>query len=162
MFFGWIKSEVLAMEGSDYLVLFCVMFAFSVILAFISYHAFRRFRFIDGTATSKIRSAAQGLVELKGIGEWMQNDVILSPFSKQRCVWYHCTIEKRRRRQGKQDSWTKISDQRSEHLFRLVDDTGECIIDPDDAHFLVLENGRQRPRDIDPGLRSAERGARRP
>lgn len=135
MFFGWLKSEVLAMQGSDYLVLFLVMSVFSVILAFMSYRAFRRFRFIDATATSKIRSAAQGLVELKGLGEWMPNDFIQSPFSQSRCIWYHCTVDKRRR-SGKRTSWTNISNECSSHLFLLQDDTGECIIDPDDAHVV--------------------------
>lgn len=46
-----------------------------------------------------------------------------------------CTIEKRKR-SGKRTTWTNISDQRSHHLFRLVDDTGDCIIDPDHAHVI--------------------------
>jgi len=90
---------------------------------------------MDGTATSKIRSAAQGHVELKGLGELMQGDSIQSPFSGSRCIWYHCTIDKRQRG-GKRTTWTNITDECSGHLFRLVDDTGECIIDPDQAHVI--------------------------
>ncbi len=123
------------MQGSDYLVLYCAMIAIAGYLAYFAFYAFRRFRFIDATATSKIRSAAQGHVELKGLGEWMPNDVIQSPFSQNRCVWYHCTIDKRQK-SGKRTTWTNIFDQSSDHLFRLVDDTGECIIDPDHAHVI--------------------------
>lgn len=133
--YSWIESEVLAMPGSDYLALSSLLLVVFAYLVYYCYRAFRRFRFVDGTATSRIRSAAQGLVELKGLGEWLPNDSITSPFSSSRCVWYHCTIEKRRR-SGKRTTWTNISDECSDHLFRLVDDTGSCIIDPDHAHVI--------------------------
>ena len=135
--FSWIEYEVLAMSRTDYLVLYLVMAAVFMVLLYYGFYAFRRFRFMTGTATSKIRSAAQGLVELKGLGELMPNDVIVSPFSGERCLWYHCSIDKRRRNHtGKGTTWTNITDEISEHLFRLVDDTGECIIDPDHARVV--------------------------
>lgn len=65
----------------------------------------------------------------------MQDDSICSPFSGSRCVWYHCTIDKKKS-SGKRTTWTSISDQCSSHLFRLVDDTGECIVDPDHAKVI--------------------------
>ena len=133
--FSWIKSEILGMSGTDYLVLSGVLAAGLGFLFYYTYGAFKRFRFMDGTATSKIRSAAQGHVELKGLGEWLPNGSIESPFSNSRCVWYHCTIDKKRR-SGKSTSWVNIEDQCSGHLFRLVDDTGDCVIDPDDAHVI--------------------------
>jgi len=133
--YSWLESEILALSGSDYLALYTVMVALFGYLVYFCYGAFKRFRFVDGTATSKIRSAAQGHVELKGLGEWLPGDSINSPFSESRCVWYHCTIDKKQR-SGKRTTWTSISDECSGHLFRLVDDTGACIIDPDDAHVI--------------------------
>jgi hypothetical protein len=65
----------------------------------------------------------------------MSGDSIVSPFSKSRCVWYHCTIEKRKK-SGKRSSWSNISDECSDTLFRLVDDTGWCIVDPDHAQVI--------------------------
>ena len=62
--------------------------------------------------------------------------MITSPFSNSRCIWYHCTIDKRQR-SGKHTSWTNISDDCSGHLFRLVDDTGWCVVDPDHAHVIA-------------------------
>ena len=132
---SWIEFEILDMSGTDYLVLFGILTAGFAFLLYYSYFAFRRFRFVDGTATSKIRSAAQGHVELKGLGEWLPNGAIVSPFSNSRCIWYHCTIDKKKRC-GKRSTWTNISDDRSSHLFQLVDETGECIIDPDNAHVI--------------------------
>lgn len=135
--FSWFEYEILGMSGTDYLVLYLVMTAFSLVLGFYSFYAFRRFRFVTATARSKIRSAAQGLVEFKGLGEFIQDDVLVSPFSGERCLWYHCSMDKRnRKRNDKSASWTNISDEISEHLFRLVDDTGECYIDPDHARVI--------------------------
>ena len=133
--FAWLKTEILGMSGNDYLVLSLVTLGALLYLLYLSYRAFKRFRFMHATATSKIRSAAQGMVELKGLAELMQGDTIVSPFSGSRCIWYHCTIEKKQRR-GKRSTWTNISDECSHHLFRLVDDTGECFIDPDHAHVV--------------------------
>lgn len=133
--FAWLEHEILGMTGIDYLVLLGVLVSVFVYLVVFSFGAFKRYRFMDGTATSKIRSAAQGHVELKGQGEWMPNDTIQSPFSDSRCIWYHCTIDKKGRR-GKRSGWTNISDHRSSHLFNLVDETGTCIIDPSDAHVI--------------------------
>ncbi len=119
----------------EYLVLLGVLVAGLAYLVYYSFSVIKRYRFMDGTATSWIRSAAQGHVELKGLGEWMPNGEIHSPFSKRRCLWFHCTIEKKHR-SGRRTTWTNISDERSQHLFRLVDDTGDCIVDPDNAHVI--------------------------
>ena len=70
------------------------------------------------------------------MAEWLPGDSINSPFSNSRCVWYHCTVD-RRERHGKRTSWTNITDERSSHLFRLVDETGWCIVDPDHAHVIA-------------------------
>jgi len=133
---NWLENEILGMSHTDYLVMLAVLASGCFYLVYCSFRALRRFRYVDGTATSKIRAAAQGLVELKGLGEWLPGDSITSPFSKSRCVWYHCTIDKRQR-SGSRSSWTSISDECSGHLFRLVDDTGWCVIDPDHAHVIA-------------------------
>ncbi len=133
--FPWFEFEILEMPSMEYLVLLGVLAVGFAYLIYYSYGILKRYRFMDGTATSKVRSAAQGHVELKGLGEWMINDVIHSPFSNRRCLWYHCTIDKKRHT-GKRTTWTNISDERSSDLFRLVDNTGDCIIDPDHAHVV--------------------------
>lgn len=115
--------------------MYLVLAAALLFLLYYAYGAFSRYRFMDATATSRIRSAAQGHVELKGLGEFLPGDTITSPFSGRRCVWYHCTVDKRQRR-GKRTTWTNISDECSSHLFRLVDETGDCVIDPDDAYVV--------------------------
>ena len=133
--FSWLEDEIRGIPGIDYLVLYGILLAGFVFLLYYSFFAFRRFRVVGGSATSKIRSAAQGHVELKGLADLMQNDTIHSPLSGSRCVWYHCSIDKKTH-SGKRTTWTNISDECSSHLFRLVDDSGECIIDPDHAHVI--------------------------
>ena len=133
--FSWLEFEILELPRMEYLVILGVLIAVFSYLVYYSFSVIKRFRFMDGTATSRIRSAAQGHVELKGLGEWMPNGEINSPFSKRRCLWYHCTIDKKNR-SGKRTTWTNISDERSSHLFLLVDDTGDCIVDPDDARVI--------------------------
>jgi len=132
---SWLEVKIQTMPASDYQTLFAVFAIMIPVLLYLSYMAFKRFRFMDATATSLIRSAAQGHVELKGLAEWMPNGAIVSPFSNSRCVWYHCTIDKRST-SGKRTTWTNVSEQTSEALFRLQDDTGHCIVDPEKAHVV--------------------------
>ncbi len=133
--YSWLEQELEGLSAQDYVALVGVMlFVFAALLVF-AYGSFKRYRSMDATATSKIRSAAQGYVELKGLAELLPSDVIVSPFSNSRCVWYHCTID-RQHRSGKRTTWSNILDLCSEHLFRIVDETGDCIVDPDYAHVV--------------------------
>lgn len=120
-------------------MLLVLMTALCVYLLYRTYAAYRRYRFMSGTATSRIRSASQGYVELKGRGEFMPGDEMLSPFSGSRCLWYQCTLD-RKQKQGKRTTWTNISDEISDSLFHLVDDTGVCVIDPESAHVIAELN----------------------
>ncbi|MGI9319411.1 MAG: GIDE domain-containing protein [bacterium] len=133
--FSWLEYEILGLPRIEYLIILGLLIAVFAFLIYYSFRVVKRYRIMDGTPTSRIRSAAQGHVELKGLGEWMPNGEIHSPFSKRRCLWYHCSIDKRHR-SGKRTTWTNISDERSSHIFRLVDDTGDCIVDPDDAQVI--------------------------
>ncbi len=92
-------------------------------------------RLIEDTPTSRVRSAAQGYVELAGIGQKMPGETIFAPLSLQPCTWWSFVIEKRVQ-SGKRRRWKVISHQTSTHLFHLKDETGLCIIDPDGAEVL--------------------------
>ena len=131
----WIETELNKLGLDDYTFLLVVMIGLCIGLLYFSYTSYQKFRFIHGTATSKIRSASQGYVELKGLGEWMPGDEMHSLFSQKRCLWYHCTIEKKEGT-GKRISWTNILNQTSDHIFHLVDETGCCVIDPEGAHVI--------------------------
>lgn len=98
-------------------------------------------RLIENTPTAKIRSAVQGYVELNGQTRLMHGPVIVSPLSGKACVWYRYKIEEKsehRQADGKSVSyWRVIKQTTSGELFLLEDDTGRCVIDPDDADVIV-------------------------
>lgn len=101
------------------------------------YFAFRnlaRARIIEDTPTSRIRSAPQGYVELSGEAAAMPGEPILSPLTKTPCCWFRYKIE----RKGDK-GWNRVKSGQSDGLFLLRDETGECIIDPDDAEVSPKE-----------------------
>jgi len=103
------------------------------IFAFINVH---RKRIIEDTPTSKIRSAAQGYLELVGHGYLMEGQPIVSPLTGATCTWYEFKVEERRQ-SGKKSEWVTVRKGISDELFLIKDETGQCIIDPEGAHVTV-------------------------
>lgn len=102
----------------------------------LSFQALRHTRIMEDTATSKIRSAAQGYIELEGQARVMPGDPVVAPLSDTVCAWYSYKIEERSptsisRRD--QNIWHTVQSGTSDAIFHLEDDTGLCIIDPDSA-----------------------------
>lgn len=93
-----------------------------------------RKRVIEDIPTSRIRSAAQGYVELVGRCALMAGPPVLGPLTGSRCVWYEYSIHEHRG-SGKDSRWVSIESGRSSDLFLIVDDTGHCVIDPDGARI---------------------------
>lgn len=90
----------------------------------------RLLRLIADTPTARIRSAPQGFVQFEGATDWLPGPTIVAPLTRLPCVWYRYRVESRgtgdRRR-------TLVAKGQSDDLFRLKDDTGECVVDPDGA-----------------------------
>ena len=53
----------------------------------------QRARWIEDTPTSRIRSAAQGLVELNGMLDAGGHEPLRSPLSNKPCLWYRFRVE---------------------------------------------------------------------
>lgn len=102
---------------------------------------FHQARLIENTPTAKIRSAVQGYVELNGQALLMDGPVIVSPLSGKACVWYRYKIEEKvERHEANRKSisnWQVVKQETSGELFLLEDETGRCVIDPDDADVVV-------------------------
>lgn len=96
---------------------------------------FLRMRVLENVPTSKIRSAAQGYLELSGQGDLLEGPAIIAPLTGTTCTWYSYLIQERRR-SGRNDRWTTIEKGTSDELFLLVDETGKCVIDPDGADII--------------------------
>jgi hypothetical protein len=131
----WLQQYIQGLSSAEYqlhLLLLCVFIGFFI---YKIHKTYQRFRFIGDTPTSKIASAAQGYVELKGLGELIPGPEIASPFSQQRCLWYQCIVEKRKRIKN-HSVWVEESNQISDHLFHLQDESGSCVVIPDGAHVI--------------------------
>ncbi len=88
----------------------------------------RRARIIEDTPTSRIRSAAQGYVELAGRGELMEGAPIVAPLTGKTCTWYRYKVEKTGDRHSR-----VVESGVSDELFVLQGQTGRCVIDPEGA-----------------------------
>lgn len=96
----------------------------------------RRARAIAQIPTSRIASAAQGYVEVVGRGSVSADNLITSPMSGVRCIWY------RYRLYGKDDAnnkWNEIDEGVSSATFEIHDGSGPCRIDPDYAEVVGAE-----------------------
>jgi len=108
-------------------------------LAFRSLHVAR---LVEDTPTSRIRSAAQGYVELAGRCRPLDGARNLAPLTQRPCVWWRYRVQ---RRSGSASSgkarakWHTVSSGRSEQPFLLDDGTGECIVQPSGAEVLAAE-----------------------
>ena len=92
----------------------------------------QRARLIEDTPTSRLRSAAQGYVQVEGNARWMPGPEIISPLSRRPCVWWRYSVEEWV--EGGRDSyWATLEEGTSSDLFLLVDTTGQCIVDPEGA-----------------------------
>lgn len=95
--------------------------------------ALKRLRAVRDTPTSKIASAAQGYVELAGQGQTFGEPPLLSKLSLLPCLWYRYKIEKR----TSENKWETIDSGESNDSFMLRDDTGLCIVDPEQAEIIT-------------------------
>lgn len=107
----------------------------------------QRARLIENTPTSRIRSAAQGYVELQGHSRLMPGPEIRAPLSGERCCWWDFRVEQKQReyRNGSaRTEWKVIERGTSDELFLLADGTGECVIDPVGARVIPSVSRRWR------------------
>lgn len=93
-------------------------------------------RHLLDTPTSRIRSAAQGYVELAGVLR-THSDVppLMAPLTAKPCLWWRYRIEEYQSG-GKRSSWRVVEKGCSEGLLRLSDASGDCLIDPRGAEVL--------------------------
>jgi hypothetical protein len=110
-----------------------------------SFMFLRHARLIEDTPTSRVRSAAQGYVELEGQTREMEGLPIVCPLSGTRCVWWRYRVEEKRTtyRKGKSHTrWVTVSRAVSDDSFLLDDGTGQCIVDPTGARIIPTRRRR--------------------
>ena len=95
----------------------------------VAIKAWARNRAIEDTPTSRVRSAAQGYVELSGRGVLPPDSANIGPLTGKPCTWWRFKIEERRSG-GRSRSWSTLQSGTSDASFLLDDGTGACLIDP--------------------------------
>ncbi len=144
-----IAAQIAAADADSFWIWTGVSLLFGIGAFWGSFATLKKARLIENTPTSRIRSAAQGYVELEGDARLLPGPDILSPLSGQRCCWWQYQVERQETvvRNGKRTSeWHTIESDVSDSLFLLVDQTGECVVDPQGAN-------------VDPSLRRQWRGS---
>jgi hypothetical protein len=110
-------------------------------VAFVfSFIYFRRARVIEDTPTSRVRSAAQGFVELEGWCAVLDGAPIVAPLSGTVCAWFRYKAEEKQSNhfRGRGESrWSTLGSGTSDALFLLVDGPDRCVIDPEGAEVTV-------------------------
>ncbi|MFO1400466.1 MAG: GIDE domain-containing protein [Steroidobacteraceae bacterium] len=105
--------------------------------------AWRRARVIDDTPTSRVRSAAQGYVELAGRASFAA-EAQRAPLSGRPSVWWKYRIEQQRENSRGQNRWVTINSGTSVAPFLLTDDTDVCLVDPSGAEVFPSDESTWR------------------
>jgi hypothetical protein len=100
-------------------------------------------RLIEDTPQSRIRSAAQGYVELSGNGLPLPGTRNLAPLTQRPCVWWRYRVSRRTERssgKSRRETWETVASGTSSIAFLLDDDTGQCVVQPDGAQVVAVES----------------------
>ena len=97
------------------------------------FSSLRRIRRLRDTPTTRIRSAAQGVVELVGQVRPLPGEHLASPMSGAPAVWWDCTVARRDENASGRRRWSSVAQRRSDAAFLLDDGTGACVVQPEGA-----------------------------
>ena len=105
------------------------------VFAFVMWRrSFQNARVMEDTPTSRVRSAAQGFVELAGMQETAMDRPPMAPITGREVTWWSYSIEERKSYRDsnghRKTRWDTLESKTSPHLIRLVDDTGEVVVNP--------------------------------
>jgi hypothetical protein len=89
-------------------------------------------RTITDTPMSRVRSAAQGYVEVSGIARTFEGKANAAPLTLLPSVWWYYRIEQAKDSNDR-DGWRTIRSDTSDANFLLHDDSGHCVVDPQGA-----------------------------
>lgn len=123
-------------NGTKIWMLVLLGFAAGVGMLAWGFKEYKRQSLIANVPTSRIRSLAQGVVELEGTARQPRNQELYAPFSGNECVLYKYKIEEYRQR-GKHSHWETIDSGRSDSYFYLDDGTGQVLVDSTGADIRI-------------------------
>lgn len=115
---------------------------FAVICLYYAFGFLKQARLLEGTPGSKIRSAAQGFVDLSGIAKPLPTHVNRGKLTQIPCAWYRYAIDQwvtNQTESGTEAFWKTLTEEYSKLPFLLNDGTSECVILPEGAEILFNE-----------------------
>jgi len=133
LFFIWISSVIsvpmISKEGGRVFIHGGIfLFLLSAGFFYWSFKALKLKRWMDNMPTSRARSVALGMVEIKGFCERMYN--LVTPMTQLPCVYFRLKKYKLMGPSGRQ-TWKLTDEKESGDIpFILRDETGRVVIDP--------------------------------
>jgi len=124
-----ITSNIQLMGQGGFALLALVLTALTGVGFFLWKKSFQHARVMEDMPTSKVRSAAQGFVELAGSQHEIDDIPLFAPLTGASCTWWSFKVEKKVK-SGKQTSWHTVEKDTSVGFFRLRDETGEILVNP--------------------------------
>jgi hypothetical protein len=128
------EQDIVMMETGKFWMLVGFLTAIAGVCFYLGFSYLRRARIIEDTPTAKIRSAAQGFVELNGQAVSHPEKPVVSRLTDTPCCWYRFEIEKKGDK-----NWHTVEKGSSEDPFIVEDETGRCIILPKGAEVTATE-----------------------
>jgi hypothetical protein len=129
-----ISAAVQMMDQWPFAILSLVLVAVTGGGFYLWKRSFQHARVMEDTPTSKVRSAAQGFVELAGMQYALEGSALVAPLSGIACTWWDYKIEKRQKHRNSKGhtttSWATVEKDTSVGFFNLRDDTGEILVNP--------------------------------
>lgn len=120
-----------------------VLLAASILVLYQGIKWFRLKRLVEDTPTSKIRAIAMGLVEVHGKAKQYKDNIVTSPLTGRKCIFYDYVIEGHMiigGGHGKKKEWTPLKgDIGFAPYFKLKDETGEVLVKTENAGGLISE-----------------------
>ena len=111
---------------NDLTILSAVAIAGGLYFFIFGFRLLARKRLLLSTPTSKIRSAAMGLVEVKGMAAGPYT--MSAPIMGKPCFLYHTIAWQQR--DGKKDEWDIVADETLHLPFFIDDSTGQLLVEP--------------------------------
>ncbi len=125
------------------LIFVCLPIFFALLCFYYAIYFIKAARNIEDSPTSKIRSATQGYVELKGTAQpLLTTHPTIGKLTQKPCAWYRYTIEifqTIRTPTQTNASWRLLDQDMSHDPFLLDDGTGECVIQPWGAEIMPTQ-----------------------
>ncbi|MDD2720171.1 MAG: hypothetical protein PHH47_02535 [Gallionella sp.] len=134
---------LIGLRMQSYTVWLYCLSLMALVSVFAWQSALRRLRAIRDTPTSKAASAAQGYVELSGRGEPYGEFPLISHLRGLPCLWYRYTIERR----TSKNKWITEARGASYQPFQLRDESGVCVVDPEQAEIITQHRDQWREGD---------------